>query len=260
MFDDHNVLKVVFVEGSFFKRLSDGRPIPDNTQIQRHLPQQLNIRKAQTIQMIAETIQRSGQGSIILSLFVQQFVAFSMNNLLSQVRNLAIITHLMIMQLNYAASASYFFSFLFEFVTYAIIPTDDIYGSIFGFESDPLSEQADNIGYGSRFVIENTGSLLIYLFVIAFLQLIFLLIVKKLERFKRLNKWAKRKRKNFFWAGAIDFFNEMFLCVAFSLGINYSHFVFSSVSESINNLFAIALTGAVVILSPMIVFKLYKQM
>ena len=68
----------------------------------------------------------------------------------------------MIMQLNYAAAVAIFFSSVFEFVTFDIVPTDDIYGEIFNFESDPYSEEADSIGYGSRLVIENTGSLLIY--------------------------------------------------------------------------------------------------
>ena len=66
------------------------------------------------------------------------------------------------MQLNYAATVAIFFSSVFEFVTFDIVPTDEIYGEIFDFESDPYSEEADRIGYGSRLVIENTGSLLIY--------------------------------------------------------------------------------------------------
>ena len=63
-----------------------------------------------------------------------------MNNILGQVRSLSFITHLMMMQLNYAASASYFYSFLLEFVTYDMIPTEEIYGTFFDFESDPFSE------------------------------------------------------------------------------------------------------------------------
>ena len=46
----------------------------------------------------------------------------------------------MMMQLIYSAGVSYFYSLLFEFVTYDIIPTDDIYEEIFEFDSDPYSD------------------------------------------------------------------------------------------------------------------------
>lgn len=73
----------------------------------------------------------------------------------------------MIMQLNYAAAVSIFYSTLFEFVTFDIVPTDEIYAEIFDFESEPYSDEADNIGYGSRLFIENTGSLFVYMVLIA---------------------------------------------------------------------------------------------
>ena len=102
-----------------------------------------------------------------------------MNNLLGQVRSLSFITHLMMMQLNYSASVSYFYSFLFEFVTYDVVPSDAIYEEIFNFDSPAFSAQAERIGYSSSFIIQNTGSLFIFLFVIALRQLIFCAIQKK---------------------------------------------------------------------------------
>ena len=62
---------------------------------------------------------------------------------------------------------SVFYGSLFEFITFDIVPTDDIYGEMFEFDSDPYSEEADNIGYGSRLFTENTGSLLVYIFILA---------------------------------------------------------------------------------------------
>ena len=61
------------------------------------------------------------------------------------------------------------------------------------------------IGYGSKLAIENTGSLLIYQLLIAVQLLAAFTIVKKLKKLKKLRKWAKKKRKNFYWSGAIDF-------------------------------------------------------
>ena len=45
----------------------------------------------------------------------------------------------MMMQLNYAAGVSYFYSFLFEFVTYDMVPSEEVYAEIFAFESSPYS-------------------------------------------------------------------------------------------------------------------------
>ena len=72
------------------------------------------------------------------------------------------------MQLNVPPSAIIFFSALFEFVTFDIVPTDAIYQTAFAWENTPYSESAENIGYESRQIIENTGSVPIFMVVIFF--------------------------------------------------------------------------------------------
>ena len=52
------------------------------------------------------------------------FLKFAMNQVLSQVRNLSLVVHFMILQLNYAAIASLFFSFVIEFVNFEIFPVE----------------------------------------------------------------------------------------------------------------------------------------
>ena len=93
--------------------------------------------------MISDT----GTGTVIFTILLRQFYKFSFNSLLGNVRNLQFVTHLMMMQLVFTASVSYFYSILFEFVTYDYIPTDDIYGAMFDFDSEPYSDEADLIGY-----------------------------------------------------------------------------------------------------------------
>ena len=46
-------------------------------------------------------------------------------------RSLALITHFMMMQLMVPQNAASFYAGLFEFVTFDIIPTDDIYDKLF---------------------------------------------------------------------------------------------------------------------------------
>ena len=63
------------------------------------------------------------------------------------------------------------------------MPTDDIYGEIFDFDSDPYSEEADNIGYGSRLFTENTGSLLVYIVIVALQVSLAQAILKSIAKF-----------------------------------------------------------------------------
>ncbi len=72
------------------------------------------------------------------------------------------ITHFMIMQLNYPAVSTLFYGLIFEFVNFDIVPTDPIYGYVFAFKNEPYSEQAEETGYESGLFIVNSGSFLIY--------------------------------------------------------------------------------------------------
>ena len=141
-----------------------------------------------------------------------------------------------------------------------MVPSDEIYGEIFRFDSPPFSAQANTIGYASSYTIENTGSLFILLFAIALRQVFFFTAIKINSRFKKFNKWSKKKHRNFFWAGAIDFFSEMYLCMVFSLGINTSYFRFTNPSESINNLFMIFSSVIVIVVPPYLVITLKQKL
>ena len=64
-----------------------------------------------------------------------------MNSILGQVRNLALITHLMMMQLEYSDLQEGFYSQILAFVTFDVIPTDELYETVFiGIENEPYSD------------------------------------------------------------------------------------------------------------------------
>ena len=86
------------------------------------------------------------------------------------------------------------------------------------------------------------------------MMLVYAIIKKCSLKCTRIRKWANMKRDDFVWGGAIEFFSELYLSIAFSLGINSSHVFFTSASEIFNNLFAIALTVAFVVVPPIQVF------
>lgn len=138
------------------------------------------------------------------------------------------ITHLQMMQLNVPPSAIIFFSALFEFVTFDIVPTEDIYAKTFAWDNIPYSESADNIGYASRQIIENTGSVPIFLLIIFFQQIAFAILVRAVKKQGRLLSYAQERREGFFYAGATDFFNETYINVCFAVCINTSYIAFST--------------------------------
>ena len=93
----------------------------------------------------------------------QFFLGYGMNSILSNVRCLSLITHLMMMQLNYPANCVIFYGVVFNFVTFDVLPTEGLYGEIFGFVNIAYSEQAANIGYESHYAISNSGSIPIFM-------------------------------------------------------------------------------------------------
>ena len=86
----------------------------------------------------------------------------------------------MMMRMTNPDSTALFFEALFGFVSFDLLPTDEIYGEMFKFNSEPYSDEADEIGYGSLLIIENSGSISILLLVNLLQQLIFWALARAL--------------------------------------------------------------------------------
>ena len=174
------------------------------------------------------------------------------------------ITHLMMMQLNYPVTAALFFGSIFEYVTFDILPTDDIYGKVFELveeseEFEPYSEQADATGYGSRYAIINTGSCFIFVNIMI-LQYSLLFACSKCQRpGSKCANYTSKKLSGFFWAGLVDFIGEFYLNAAFSVGINSTRREFTDLFVAVNNIFALLLALALVILPIVMVLMLCKK-
>ena len=85
--------------------------------------------------MIGVTVGESGKRSLTIMFFVNIFMKFAMNKILSQVQNQAMIVHFMILQLNYAAICSFYFGLLIEFVTFDIFPMEEIHAFFFNLQN-----------------------------------------------------------------------------------------------------------------------------
>lgn len=176
--------------------------------------------------------------------------SFGLNNVLGLVKALSMIVHLMIMQLLYPPTVMLFYSGLFEYVNYDMIPTEEIYSEVFGWPNVAYSEEAELIGYESRYIIENSGSIPIYMLLIIVNQALFSLLklcCKKIS--KRIHTYAHNKQEDFFWAGFNDFTNDVYLTMSFCAGINLSAYTFESAAISANNVFG-AVIALVLALAP----------
>ena len=99
-----------------------------------------------------------------------------MNRMLAEVRSLSIIVHIVMMQLLFPALCVLFFESILGFVNFDVIPTEDIYAELFGWLNVPYSDQAEVIGYESRYIIECLGSIPIYITCNILMQILYCLL------------------------------------------------------------------------------------
>ena len=75
------------------------------------------------------------------------------------------------------ANCGYFFSFLMTIASFDIIPTDDLYASMFKLpESEPINQNFEIIGYESIYFVMNLGSLFIFMSMIPIAAIIALIL------------------------------------------------------------------------------------
>ena len=179
-----------------------------------------------------------GTSTTFVSFASTFLLQYEMNSILGNVRSLSYITHLMMMDLNYPVSSQIFFEKVFTFVTFDIIPwTEEIYNYIFGWINNPFSPQADLVGYPSCQLIENSGSITIFIVLQIVLLLVYSLVARILK-IGRIHDYMRRKLDGFLWAGCNDFLDGIYLTMCFGICINASSIEFSSTGLWINNVYA----------------------
>ena len=72
---------------------------------------------------------------------------------------------MVVLDLGYSPNLLAYFSSIFPILTFDILPSDDIYESMFKISEtsdEPMTDMFDEVGYGSKLVFGNLGSLLIF--------------------------------------------------------------------------------------------------
>ena len=118
-------------------------PIAPLSQSVKILPKIADQGIVDLVIMFGENLSTVGKGGIFIAFVLSFGTSLGMHKLLSQVRNLGLVTNLMMMNLKYPATISLLFSKVFEFVTFDIIPTELFYPYIFDLPEGAFSDEAD---------------------------------------------------------------------------------------------------------------------
>ena len=172
---------------------------------------------------------------------------------------MGLTTHMMLMVLLFPSFLSKFYSTLLEFVTFDMIPTDEIYSEILDLENSPFSEEAEKIGYESRYILWNSGSIPLY-FLIGLVLQVFLKILRMiLSRCRgKVYSLASRWQAKFFWVDLHQMFDSAYLILVFCTGFNFWSLKFRSASEIFNNGLACIVAFLIIFIPLFISVRLVK--
>lgn len=91
---------------------------------------------------------------------------FLLSSILQNIKHLKIISHMILIPLNYPGNLMDFFAEIFPLYTFDLLPTDDLYEWMFrtsDFDDEDISEIFDDVGYNETLVINNMGSIFLYI-------------------------------------------------------------------------------------------------
>lgn len=143
----------------------------------------------------------------------------------------------MLLNLKFPLNVELFFSTIFPFITFDMINTTWLYGKLFGNIDDSAFSLAwTTFGYGAHLVINNIGSVMLFIWLQPLL-LLFTFVARKYlksQRYKsrvqsRLEKlfgsWVETKYRELRYNGLISFYTEnyLFLSMLGWLSISTNH-------------------------------------
>lgn len=151
-----------------------------------------------------------------------------LNHVLSQIRSLSIVTHLMLIPINIPGTVMIFYSKIFEIVKFDIMEDlfkfDVILDWIFNFDNVPVNAFTDALGYSSHFIITNLGPIFVFFVILLALQLIFKAVMRLcsncLVPTNCIMRFTQKWTNYFEWNGSIRFYNEVYMCLCFSVFFN----------------------------------------
>jgi hypothetical protein len=103
-------------------------------------------------------------GTVLLAvLSLNPAFMFLLNQLLGLVAELTVVSHFVVLDLNYSINLQDFFRQIFPLLIFDFLPTDDWYqkySTLSEVDDKPKSTKFEEVGYGSMLIYGNLGSLL----------------------------------------------------------------------------------------------------
>lgn len=164
------------------------------------------------------------------------------------------------MQLEYSDIQTGFYIAILEFVTFDLIPTEELYEAIFGLENIPYSDSAESIGYESRYIVMNSGSLFIYIFATSFAIILLAIVKACAHKGSKLHSYSITKLTEFKWAGFTDFLNEIYLPMSYIVFINSSALSADSLSVFFMSVFCSTMSLVLICWPFYLAIKVYKAL
>ena len=95
-------LQLIIRQNGLFRRKEDGIPIAkdktdESNTLVADLPSLVSLEEEEQVQGIAEDLKAGGTSVLFITAVFQFFLGYGMNNVLSQVRSLSMVSHLMMM-------------------------------------------------------------------------------------------------------------------------------------------------------------------
>lgn len=178
------------------------------------------------------------------------------NLVLGIIEPLGLMTHIMLINIEYPQNAQLFTNSIFPIVSFDMIPTDDLYAKLFRLDEvddEPVSAVFEEIGYESKLSMNNLGSLFLLL-IFQPLQILIFKILKKACFCKRepiaktVIKIADSRLDNLIWNGLISFHQSTYLVTTmialinmYDLRLDSAKYTFIEVTSSLLALFLLAM-------------------
>ena len=154
-------------------------------------------------------------------------VSGSVGQLISSMSQLQIIVHILLVNVAYPATATAIFSKMMNLLTFQLYDFTELYNKWFGWDpnsegNQPLNDQFDIMGYQSRYIVQNFGTLCWSIFVapVAYLATLFLSLFSKGEV---ITKYKIKSHKWMFFDYWIAFFNETLLFLSVCTALNFGY-------------------------------------
>ena len=87
---------------------------------------------------------------------------YQMNSFITSIKSLTLITHLLILPLQFSGSLDDFLDVFLEFVKFDMLPSDDIWAMILTFDEETGELRVARFGYESKYFLPNSGSMVIF--------------------------------------------------------------------------------------------------